>query len=133
MYDWACEEGDVSIGTIRMLRLAKFAAMTALVAIASGIPVQAASWFEKNFYLSGPRYDAVLPPCDAALGTIQSRFATKEGRFWNSDLQLVDFDRVRQISFRRKYSAPARKNRSPRANTRYDEGVLSSARISPSR
>jgi len=100
MYDWVCEEGDVSIGTIRMLRLAKFAAMTALVAIASGIPVQAASWFEKNFYLSGPRYDAVLPPCDAALGTIQSRFATKEGRFWNSDLQLVDFDRVRQISFR---------------------------------
>ena len=63
-------------------------------------PAQAANWLEKNFYLSGPRYDGVLPPCDAALGTIASRFAEKEGRFWNSALQIVDFDRVREIAFR---------------------------------
>ena len=65
-------------------------------------PAGAANWFEKNFYLSGPRYDAALPPCDArsALSTIQARFSTKEGRFWNSDLTLLEFDRVREIAFR---------------------------------
>ena len=28
-------------------------------------PAGAAGWLEMNFYLSGPRYDGVLPPCDA--------------------------------------------------------------------
>ncbi len=60
----------------------------------------AAGWFEKSVYLTGPRYDAALPPCEAALPTIQTRFATKEGRFWNSDLQIAGFDRVRQTAFR---------------------------------
>ena len=48
----------------------------------------------------GPRYDGALPPCEAALGTIASRFATKEGRFWNSDLQILGFDKVRETAFR---------------------------------
>jgi hypothetical protein len=60
----------------------------------------AASLLEKNFYLSGPRYDSILPECDAALGTIASRFATKESRFWNSDLQIVDFSDVRETALR---------------------------------
>lgn len=79
-----------------------FAFVVALIAAAGNVPARAAGWLEKNFYLSGPRYDAVLPPCDApsALGTIQSRFSTKEGRFWNSDLQIVSFDHIRQIAFR---------------------------------
>ncbi len=63
-------------------------------------PAEAAGLLEKNFYLSGPNYDGVLPPCEAALGTIASRFAEKEGRFWNSNLQILDFERVRQIAFR---------------------------------
>jgi hypothetical protein len=63
-------------------------------------PAQAANWFEKSFYLTGPRYDALLPPCDAGLGKIQSGFATKEGRFWNSDLQILGFDKVRETAFR---------------------------------
>ena len=63
-------------------------------------PAQAAGLLEKNFYLSGPNYDGVLPPCEAALSTIASRFAEKEGRFWNSNLQILDFERVRQIAFR---------------------------------
>jgi len=76
------------------------AAIAALALIAGTLPGSAASWFEKNFYLSGPRYDAVLPPCEAALGTIQKRFATKEGRFWNSELQIVGFQAVRETAFR---------------------------------
>ena len=63
-------------------------------------PASAAGLLEKGLYLTGPRYDGVLPPCEAALGTISSRFSEKEGRFWNSDLQIVGFDAVREIAFR---------------------------------
>jgi len=62
-------------------------------------PAQAASWLEKNFWLSGPRYEGVLPVCEAGLDTIAARFAQKEGRFWNSDLQIQGFERVREIAF----------------------------------
>ncbi len=88
--------------TGRAVRAVLLAAAT-LAAIAGSGPAGAASWLEKNFYLSGPRYDAVLPPCDAesALGTIRSRFATKEGRFWNSDLTIRDIGAIREVGFRR--------------------------------
>ena len=77
------------------------AALT-MITTAGLSPVSAASWLEKNFYLSGPRYDAVLPPCDAesALGRIRSTFATKESRFWNSDLTLREIDSIREVAFR---------------------------------
>jgi hypothetical protein len=63
---------------------------------------QAASPLEKNFWMSGPRYDAVVPLCDtpATLAKIQRRFATKEGRFWASELQIVGFDRIRESASR---------------------------------
>ena len=42
--------------------------------------------------------------CDDAapilLSKIQFRFAQKEGRFWKSDLKILGFDRIREISFR---------------------------------
>jgi len=68
----------------------------------SAAQANAANWFEMNYWLSGPRYDAVVPLCEdpAALGKIQSRFADKEGRFWQSNLQVVDFERVHEIAFR---------------------------------
>ena len=74
----------------------------AVVAIALGAmaPAQAASWLEKNFYLSGQNYDGALPACEAALEKIAWRFAQKEGRFWNSNAQIVGFERVREIAFR---------------------------------
>jgi hypothetical protein len=78
------------------VRIASFA-LIALIVL--GAPAQAANWLEKNFYLSGPRYDGLLPACDAALGTIASRFAQKESRFWNSDLQILGFERVREIAY----------------------------------
>ena len=76
--------------------------LTAAILIGLGtlMPAQAASWLEKNIYLTGPNYDGVLPPCEAALGTIASHFAQKEGQFWNSDLQILDFERVRETAFR---------------------------------
>ena len=84
-----------------MSRRAVWGLLLAIVMLPlAGRPAPAASWLEKNFWLSGPRYDGVLPCCDAALDIIASRFATKEGRFWNSDLQIVGFEKVRQIAFR---------------------------------
>jgi len=71
-----------------------------LIGAACSAPVSAASWLEKNFYLSGPRFDSQLPTCDQALSTIQRRFASKEGRFWNSNLQITDFDRIREVAYR---------------------------------
>ena len=65
-----------------------------------GAPAQAANFLEKGIYMTGSNYDGVLPPCEAALDKIASRFAQKEGRFWNSDLQILDFERVREIASR---------------------------------
>lgn len=72
----------------------------ALLFFTALVPANAASWLEKNFYLSGANYDGVLPRCEAALDTIASRFRQKESRFWNSDLQILDFGRVRETAFR---------------------------------
>mgnify|MGYP003350698309 CR=1 FL=1 len=66
----------------------------------AGGSADAANWFEKNGYLTGPRYDSILPSCDepSALSSIQRRFSSKEGRFWNSDLQIVEFDKIRETA-----------------------------------
>jgi hypothetical protein len=61
----------------------------------------AAGWLEKNFWLSGPRYDGNVPLCDERrpLDKIVSRFATKEGRFWNSALTIVGFEKIREVAW----------------------------------
>ena len=73
----------------------------ALLAGSAG-PGDSAGFFEKNFYMSGPRYSADVPLCDESgpLRRIRSNFRTKEGRFWNSDLEIVDFLNVREIANR---------------------------------
>ncbi len=83
-----------SLGCVR-----GFAAILA-IAFGASAPAQAANWLEKTIYMSGPRYDGVLPACEAALNTITWRFAEKENRFWNSNLQILGFERVREIAFR---------------------------------
>jgi hypothetical protein len=78
---------------------------SALLALTVGLPAgsaRAANWVEENFYLSGPRYDGVLPPCDAraALAKIATRFADKEHDFWSSSLKIAGFDQIREVAFR---------------------------------
>lgn len=74
----------------------------AAVMIVGAADLRAAGFWEKNFWLSGPRYDAVVPMCEEAgpLDTIQARFAHKESRFWNSRLEIVGFEKVREVAFR---------------------------------
>jgi len=82
----------------------RFFVVAGLIAIGTLVAAHrqalAASWIEKNIYLTGPNYDGLLPRCEAALDKITSRFAQKEGRFWNSDLQILDFEKVREIAYR---------------------------------
>jgi hypothetical protein len=62
----------------------------------------AASPFELNFWLSGPRYDAIVPLCGepGALNMIQAHFAEKESEYWASELKIVGFENVREIAWR---------------------------------
>lgn len=77
-------------------------ALAAALTVLTAVPAVAGNPLELNFYLSGPRYDGVVPPCDSpdALAKISRRFASKEGRFWNSNLTIVTFDKVREVAFR---------------------------------
>ena len=97
------EPGPRSSIVVRVFHCVRFMAGAALLGLVAQMPAQApaqaAGWLEKTIYMTGPRYDAVLPACEAALDTIASRFAQKEGRFWNSGAQILGFERVRQIAF----------------------------------
>lgn len=73
--------------------------LAVLLAFCAFSPAQAASWLEKTFYMTGANYDGVLPPCEAGLGKIAWRFAQKESRFWNSSLQILDFEKVRETAY----------------------------------
>ena len=79
--------------------MASFAAVVA-IAVGASAPAKAANWLEMNFGLSGQRYDGVIPSCDTALDKIAWKFAQKESRFWNSNLQILGFERVREMAFR---------------------------------
>ena len=85
-------------GRALLLASAFVAALAALPAGKAG----AASWLEKNFYLSCPQYEGKLPPCDYrdALTMIASRFNQKENMYWVSDLRIVNFERIRETAFR---------------------------------
>jgi hypothetical protein len=89
-------------GTVRLGSL--FAGMFAFVAVGaiSTRTATAANLLELNFYLSGPRYDGDVPPCDHpyALDKISARFAEKEGTFWSTDRAIVGFETIRQTAYR---------------------------------
>jgi hypothetical protein len=77
-------------------------AISAAVAIGGSVTTgHAAGLLEKNFWLSGPRYDSNVPLCDehGPLDKIVARFATKEGRFWNSALTIVGFEKIREVAW----------------------------------
>ena len=58
-----------------------------------GQSAQAANPLELNFWLSGPRYDGRVAPCESALATITIQFWEKESNFWNSDLRITGYGR----------------------------------------
>jgi hypothetical protein len=72
-----------------------------LLAAALATPAKSANWFEMNTGLGAPRYDAVVPLCDQflAIWRMQRRFATKESRFWSSNLDIVQIDNIRETAF----------------------------------
>ena len=84
-----------------MVHRYSLALATALAAL-TAVPATAANLLELNFYLGGPRYEGVLPPCDSpdALAKIGARFAEKESRFWSPNLSIVAFDKVREVAYR---------------------------------
>ena len=86
----------------RAMTMAMMTIVTAcgLIAGFSATPSQAANFLQKQIYMTGANYDGDLPGCEAALGDIASRFAQKESRYWNSDLQILGFDKVRETAFR---------------------------------
>ena len=81
-------------------QLASIILALGLCALAAS-PSRAANWFEKNFWLSGPRYDRAVPGCDyrQALDRIIANFHTKEYRFWNSAMRIVGFEDIHELDF----------------------------------
>ncbi|MGJ5153760.1 hypothetical protein [Bradyrhizobium sp. SZCCHNS3051] len=71
-----------------------------LAAIVAAAPAQAANPLEMNFWLSGPKYEGRVAPCEAAIPTIVSRFQDKESTFWNSSLTITGVANVHEIAFR---------------------------------
>jgi hypothetical protein len=77
---------------------AAFGALFALLAF--GQAAEAANGWELNFWLSGPKYEGKLAPCESALGTITSQFQEKEGTFWNSALRITAYGRIHETAYR---------------------------------
>jgi len=77
-------------------------ALSVLLVLACAAPAAAASWWELNFNLSGPRYDAIVPLCDDSqvLARLTSKFSEKESSYWNSNLEILGFDRIHEIAWR---------------------------------
>jgi len=61
---------------------------------------EAANGWEMNFWLSGPKYDGRVAPCEAALGKISAQFQEKESTYWNSALRIMGYSRIHEIAYR---------------------------------
>jgi hypothetical protein len=76
------------------------AALGALLGVFSVGQANAANPLELNFWLSGPRYDGRVAPCEQALGTITSEFHEKESMYWNSALSITGYGNIHEVAFR---------------------------------
>jgi hypothetical protein len=79
-------------------RVGLFSCALALFCLAGFAQPRAANIFEKNFWMTGPRYDRDVPACDfpGALDRIIEKFHTKEYRFWNSQLRIVGIENIKE-------------------------------------
>jgi hypothetical protein len=61
---------------------------------------RAASFLEKDFWLSGPRYDRVIPACDyrQVIANVIDNFHAKEARFWNSELRILTVEDLKETA-----------------------------------
>jgi hypothetical protein len=77
------------------------ALLTAAITLSWAQPASSANIFEKEFWMSGPRYSAKVPLCEERepLKMIQRRFGTKEGKFWNSDLKIIGFEKIHEVAW----------------------------------
>src|ERR1700750_2228865 len=66
----------------------------------SGQAAEAANPLELNFWLSGPKYDGRVAPCESALSTITSQFHEKESMYWNSSLTITAYGNIHEVAFR---------------------------------
>jgi hypothetical protein len=83
---------------LKALRLA--AILAAGIGACALDQAKAASPLELNFWLSGPRYDGRVGPCEWALPTIATQFWDKESNYWNSALKITGFSNIHEIAFR---------------------------------
>jgi hypothetical protein len=93
----------VKPGRIAGARLAVPCLAVVLAVALSAVAIaqaRAATWLEKNFWMSGPEYTRDIPTCEyhPALDRIITNFRTKEFRFWNSELRIVGFENIEEIS-----------------------------------
>jgi hypothetical protein len=85
--------------TLKQFRLgAAFGVLIGLFAF--GQAAEAANPLELNFWLSGPKYEGRIKPCEAALGTITRQFQEKERSFWNSTLEIKAYGQIHETAFR---------------------------------
>jgi len=91
MYDLSSSIKKTSFGAVLGVLLGLFA---------FGPAAEAANPFEMNFWLSGPKYDGRVAPCQAALSTITSQFQERESTFWNSALQITGYGAIHETAFR---------------------------------
>jgi len=68
--------------------------------LAFGEPAHAANPLELNFWLSGPKYEGRVAPCESALSTISYQFQEKESTFWNSSLAITGYGNIHELAFR---------------------------------
>lgn len=80
---------------LKLMRFYRLGAMWAGLLAAAASPAAAGM----DRFLTA--YRTMMPPCDdaLALGTISSRFAAKESRFWSSGLSLSEFTDVRETAY----------------------------------
>ena len=82
-------------------RAACLALALAIVSLSGAVSgARAANFLEKNFWLSGPRYDRDMPACDygPALDRIIRNFHIKEIGFWNSELRIVGIENIHETA-----------------------------------
>jgi hypothetical protein len=90
-----------SFKRLGLKRLGSAAALGTLLSVLVSAPsAQAANPLELDFWLSGPKYDGRVAPCEKALGTITTEFQEKESMYWNSALVITAYGGIHEVAFR---------------------------------